>query len=155
VITHAGAKYARLWKQILGFRDAEGKEPACFEGHEPYYEIHKDLEPSANAITTEAEAIVPDRGALGRAGAVRNLIERELTLTVVTAINPDWRVLCEEITAQALAACEKLEMAIGSATEPPPLNPGEALEDAANQYLNLFEEISEMHRKAHHPEKLG
>jgi hypothetical protein len=27
VITHAGPKYARLWKQILGFRDAEGKEP--------------------------------------------------------------------------------------------------------------------------------
>jgi hypothetical protein len=58
VITHAGPKYARLWKQILGFRDAEGKEPALFEGHEPYYEIHKDLEPSANAITTEAEANV-------------------------------------------------------------------------------------------------
>jgi hypothetical protein len=47
-----------LWKQILGFRDAEGKEPALFEGHEPYYEVHKDLEPSTNPITTEADANV-------------------------------------------------------------------------------------------------
>jgi hypothetical protein len=58
VITHAGPKYARLWKQLLGFRDAEGKEPALFEGHEPYYEIYKDLEPSPNPITTEAGANV-------------------------------------------------------------------------------------------------
>jgi hypothetical protein len=76
-------------------------------------------------------------------------------MTVVTAINPDWRVLREEITAQALAACKKLEIAIGSATEPPPLNLGEALEDAANEYLNLFDEISAMHRKAHPPEGSG
>jgi hypothetical protein len=75
-------------------------------------------------------------------------------MTVVTAINPDWRVLREEITAQAIAACKKLEIAIGSATEPPPLNLGEALEDVANEYLNLFDEISAMHRKAHSPEGL-
>ena len=76
-------------------------------------------------------------------------------MTVVTAINPDWRVLREEITAQALAACKKLEIAIGSATEPPPLNLGEALEDVANEYLNLFDEISAMHRNAHPPERSG
>ncbi|GAC1327738.1 MAG: GNAT family N-acetyltransferase [Beijerinckiaceae bacterium] len=58
VITHAGPKYARLWKQILGFKDADGKAPALFEGHEPYYEIYKDLEPAPDAITTEAGANV-------------------------------------------------------------------------------------------------
>ena len=68
-------------------------------------------------------------------------------MTIVTAINPDWRILREEITAQALAACKKLETALDSASEPPPLDLGEALEDAANEYLNLFEEISARHRK--------
>jgi hypothetical protein len=68
-------------------------------------------------------------------------------MTIVTAINPDWRILREEITAQALAACKKLETALDSASEPPPLDVGEALEDAANEYLNLFEEISAWHRK--------
>lgn len=69
-------------------------------------------------------------------------------MTVVTAINPDWRILCEEIAAQALAAGSKLHAAIDSASEPPPLDLGEALEDAANKYLDLFEEISARHRKA-------
>lgn len=48
-------------------------------------------------------------------------------MTVVTAINPDWRILCEEIAAQALAAGSKLHAAIDSASEPPPLDLGEAL----------------------------
>jgi hypothetical protein len=69
-------------------------------------------------------------------------------MTMMSAINPDWQVLRQEITAQALAACRKLETAIGSAAEPPPLDVGEALEDAANEYLNLFDEISAMHRNA-------
>jgi hypothetical protein len=69
-------------------------------------------------------------------------------MTVVTAINPDWRILREEITAHALAACNKLQTAIDSASESPPLDLGEALEDAANKYLDIFEEISAMHRKA-------
>jgi hypothetical protein len=68
-------------------------------------------------------------------------------MIMMTAITPDWQVLREEITAQALAACKKLEIAIDSATEPPPLDLGEALEDAANEYLNLFDEISAIHRK--------
>jgi hypothetical protein len=60
---------------------------------------------------------------------------------------PDWQVLRDEITAQAIAACRKFENALDSATEPPPLDVGEALEDAANEYLNLFDEISALHRK--------
>jgi hypothetical protein len=68
-------------------------------------------------------------------------------MTVVTAINPDWRILREEIAAQALAACSKLHAAIDSASEAPPLDLGEALEDAANKYLDVFEEISARHRK--------
>ena len=50
VITHAGAKYARLWKTLLGFKDA-GKEPVFFEGQEPFYEIWKDLAPSPRPIS--------------------------------------------------------------------------------------------------------
>jgi hypothetical protein len=69
-------------------------------------------------------------------------------MTVVTAINPDWRILREELTAHALAACNKLQTAIDSASESPPLDLGEALEDAANKYLDLFEEISARHTKA-------
>jgi hypothetical protein len=69
-------------------------------------------------------------------------------MTIMTTITPDWQMLRDEITAQALAACKKVEMALGSATEPPPLDLGEALEDVANEYLNLFDEISAMHRKA-------
>jgi hypothetical protein len=68
-------------------------------------------------------------------------------MTVVTAINPDWRILREEMAAQALAACSKLQTAIDSASEPPPLDLGEALEDAANEYLDLLEQISARHRK--------
>jgi|tagenome__1003787_1003787.scaffolds.fasta_scaffold19692207_2 hypothetical protein len=71
-------------------------------------------------------------------------------MTVVTKINPDWQVLREQIAAQALAMCQKLEMAIDSATEPPPLALGEALEDVANEYLNLFDAISALHRKECH-----
>jgi hypothetical protein len=70
-------------------------------------------------------------------------------MTIMSAITPDWQVLREEITAQASAACKKLETAIDSATESPPLELAEALEDAANEYLNLFETISALHRKRH------
>jgi hypothetical protein len=62
---------------------------------------------------------------------------------------PDWQVLRDEITAQALAACEKLQHAFHSTEEPPPLEVGEALEDAANEYLNLFDEVSARHRQRH------
>jgi hypothetical protein len=51
------------------------------------------------------------------------------------------------ITAHALAACEKFQIALGRAKEPPPLELGEAFEDAANEYLSIFEEISELHRR--------
>ena len=76
-------------------------------------------------------------------------------MTVVTAINPDWRILCEDIGAQALAVCSKLHAAIDSASEPPPLDLGEALEDAANKYLDLFEEISARHRKVCQRQKVS
>lgn len=69
-------------------------------------------------------------------------------MTIMATITPDWQMLRNEITAQALAACKKVEMALGSATEPPPLDLGEALEDVANEYLNLFDEISALHRNA-------
>jgi hypothetical protein len=55
IITHAGAKYARLWRIVLGFR-LVNKEPAYFEGHEPYYELWKDLEPHPQAISLESSA---------------------------------------------------------------------------------------------------
>jgi hypothetical protein len=73
-------------------------------------------------------------------------------MTIMTTITPDWQMLRNEITAQALAACKKVEMALGSATEPPPLDVGEALEDAANEYLNLFDEISALHRSGRRSE---
>lgn len=60
---------------------------------------------------------------------------------------PDWQVLRDEITAQTVEACRKFEAALGTATEPPPREIGEALEDAANEYLNLFDEISALHRQ--------
>ena len=69
-------------------------------------------------------------------------------MTIMTMITPDWQMLRNEIAAQARAACKKIETALSNATEPPPLELGEALEDAANEYLNLFEEISAWHRQA-------
>src|SRR3954465_14251407 len=45
VITHAGPKYARLWKQILGFRDAEGKEPPSPKGTSPITRSARTLNP--------------------------------------------------------------------------------------------------------------
>jgi hypothetical protein len=59
VITHAQPKYARLWRMILGFRNAEGKKPIHFEGHpEPYIELVKDLTPPANAISVSTDSVV-------------------------------------------------------------------------------------------------
>jgi hypothetical protein len=59
----------------------------------------------------------------------------------------DWKALRDEITAHALAACDKFQIALGRAKEPPPLELGEAFEDAANEYLSIFEQISELHRR--------
>ena len=59
----------------------------------------------------------------------------------------DWNILRDEITAQALAARAKFQSALGTLNEPPPLELGEALEDVANEYLNLFDAISELHRR--------
>jgi hypothetical protein len=72
-------------------------------------------------------------------------------MTIMTAITPDWLMLRNEITAQALAACRKVETALGNTTEAPPLDLGEALEDAANEYLNLLDEISALHTKTCRP----
>ena len=59
VITHAKPKYARLWRTLLGFRQAEGKEPLLFAGHdEPYVELVKELAPPPNAITQDSDAAV-------------------------------------------------------------------------------------------------
>jgi hypothetical protein len=58
VITHAQPKYARLWRIILGFKDA-GKEPVRFDGHaEPYIELVKILTPPANAISASTDPVV-------------------------------------------------------------------------------------------------
>ncbi|MGO4574127.1 hypothetical protein [Microvirga sp. 2TAF3] len=57
VITHAKPKYARLWRAMLGFKPAPGKEPLLFEGHdEPYLELVKDLTPPHNAISPDTDA---------------------------------------------------------------------------------------------------
>lgn len=59
VITHAQPKYARLWRIIFGFKNAEGKEPVYFEGHDdPYIELVKDLTPPPNAISDQTDATV-------------------------------------------------------------------------------------------------
>jgi hypothetical protein len=59
VITHAQPKYARLWKIILGFKVAEGKQPVYFEGHEePYIELVKELTPPPNAISEKTDGKV-------------------------------------------------------------------------------------------------
>lgn len=56
VITHAKPKYARLWRAMLGFRSAPGKEPLIFDGHdEPYLELIKDLTPPDNAISSDTD----------------------------------------------------------------------------------------------------
>lgn len=57
VITHAAPKYARLWKAVLGFKDS-GKEPAYFEGHEPYFEIWRDIDAVRDAITEGTDCMV-------------------------------------------------------------------------------------------------
>jgi hypothetical protein len=59
VITHAQPKYARLWRMILGFRNAEGKKPIYFDGHpEPYLELVRDLVPPDNAISVTTDSAV-------------------------------------------------------------------------------------------------
>jgi len=59
VITHAKPKYARLWRTLLGFRIAEGKEPVYFAGHdEPYLELVKDLVLPQNAISQNTDATI-------------------------------------------------------------------------------------------------
>jgi hypothetical protein len=59
VITHAQSKYARLWRMILGFKNAEGKKPIYFDGHaEPYIELVKELTPPANAISVSTDPAI-------------------------------------------------------------------------------------------------
>jgi len=59
VITHALPQYARMWRMLLGFKTVEGKVPVQFEGHgEPYVELVKDLQPPADAITSDTDAAV-------------------------------------------------------------------------------------------------
>jgi hypothetical protein len=64
----------------------------------------------------------------------------------MTTTAADWTTLRDEIAAQAEASCKKIEEAIDGASDLPPLEFAEALEDIANDYLALFEEISERHR---------
>ena len=59
IIGHAQPKYARLWRIIHGFKNAEGKEPVYFDGHpEPYIELVKELTPPHNAISASTDAAV-------------------------------------------------------------------------------------------------
>jgi hypothetical protein len=59
VITHAQPKFARLWRMSLGFKNAAGKKPVYFEGHEqPYIELVKELTPPPNAISERTDATV-------------------------------------------------------------------------------------------------
>ena len=57
IITHAAEKYARLWRTVLGFQSSS-KEPACFVGHEPYYEIWKDISPVVDPIGLDTSCVV-------------------------------------------------------------------------------------------------
>jgi hypothetical protein len=59
VITHAQPKYARMWRIVLGFKNAEGKAPFYFDGHaEPYIELVKQLTPPENAISLDTDTAV-------------------------------------------------------------------------------------------------
>jgi hypothetical protein len=59
VITHAKPRYARLWRMLLGFKAAPGKEPVLFAGHdEPYLELVKELTPPKDAISPMTDATV-------------------------------------------------------------------------------------------------
>jgi hypothetical protein len=59
VITHAQPKYARLWRMVLGFKNADGKKPLYFDGHEePYIELVKDLTLPANAISVSTDPAI-------------------------------------------------------------------------------------------------
>jgi hypothetical protein len=59
VLTHAKPKYARLWRMLLGFKPAPGKEPVFFSGHdEPYLELVKELTPPSDAISPATDATV-------------------------------------------------------------------------------------------------
>ena len=59
VITHAQPKYARMWRIVLGFKNAEGKAPFYFDGHpEPYIELVKKLSPPENAISLHTDTAV-------------------------------------------------------------------------------------------------
>lgn len=52
VITHASAKFARLWRITLGMKLVD-KPPALYFGEE-YFELEKALEVPANAITSSS-----------------------------------------------------------------------------------------------------
>lgn len=59
IIGHAQPKYARLWRIVLGFKNAEGKKPVYFNGHpEPYIELVKELTPPENAISASTDPTV-------------------------------------------------------------------------------------------------
>jgi Acetyltransferase (GNAT) family len=59
IITHAKPKYARMWRTLLGFKNAEGKAPVYFAGHdEPYIELVKYLSPPENAISIDTDATI-------------------------------------------------------------------------------------------------
>jgi len=59
IITHAQPKYARLWRIIFGFKNADGKKPVYFDGHEePYLELVKQITPPPNAISESTDATV-------------------------------------------------------------------------------------------------
>ncbi len=59
LITHAKPKYARLWRRVLGFVPAEGKEPMYFDGDdEPYLELVKYLDPHPRLISDQESVAV-------------------------------------------------------------------------------------------------
>jgi hypothetical protein len=59
VLTHAKPKYARLWRMLLGFTAAPGKDQVLFAGHdEPYVELVKELKPPADAISLETDPTI-------------------------------------------------------------------------------------------------
>ena len=57
VITHASEKYARLWKTVLGFKSSS-KQPAFFDGQEPFYEIWRDIAPAVDPISLDTSCAI-------------------------------------------------------------------------------------------------
>lgn len=71
VITQAEPKFAKLWERMLGFELQEELPPVMAEGHEPYHQLVKILDPISEPITlsTNPKILLRIEGQWDRRGA--------------------------------------------------------------------------------------